>query len=235
VALPAPGPRSSALSTSPAPSARRGVFVLPALDSWVLDAFGLWGAPGPTVPAASVVVHPEPDPDAAWTADPGGDPGHGTTTAAPAHGRDGPGELVGLRPYAAGDRLSLLHWPARARYGAWFVRQFAPELGAQWRLVLDDRAGVHRQADFERMLSTAEGLIELCWQAGRSIELRTLSGMSSTVAPAPQALEQAQVLLATVLPRKRGVDIDAAEGTVLTTATGARSLPDLVDRIVVGP
>jgi len=77
-------------------------------------------------------------------------------------------------------------------------------------------------------------LIELCGQAGRSIELCTLSGMSSTVAPAPMALEQAQVLLATLLPRPRAADIDAAEGTVLTTVTGARTLPDLVDRIVVG-
>jgi uncharacterized protein (DUF58 family) len=234
VALPTPGPQTSALATSRAPSARRGVFVLPAVDSWVLDAFGLWGGRGPTVPAVSLVVHPEPDPDAAWSAEPVGDPGDGTPAAAPSHGRDGPGDLVGIRPYAAGDRLTLLHWPARARYGAWFVRQFAPELGAQWRLVLDDRAGVHRKADFERMLSTAEGLIELCGQAGRSIELCTLSGMSSTVAPAPMALEQAQVLLATLLPRPRAAGIDAAEGTVLTTATGARSLPDLVDRIVVG-
>jgi uncharacterized protein (DUF58 family) len=211
------------------------VFVLGAERGWVLDAFGLCGVPGPSVPAVTVVVHPRPDPQAEWPDEGGNDLLHETTVASHAHGHDGPGDLVGIRPYVVGDRLSLLHWPSRARYGTWFVRQFAPELGSQSRLVLDDRAGVHRRADFERMLSTAQGLVEQCSHRGRTIELRTLSGKSTMLAPAPLALEQAEVLLASLLPGTPATDIGTGDGTVLTTATGARSLPETVDRIVVGP
>jgi uncharacterized protein (DUF58 family) len=235
VALPALAPHASAAYTRPVPTQRRGVFVLRAERGWVVDPFGLCGVPGPTVPAVTVVVHPEPDPLVEWPEEGGNDPLHETTVASHGHGRDGPGELVGIRPYVAGDRLSLLHWASRARYGAWFVRQFAPELGWQSRLVLDDRAGVHRRADFERMLSTAEGLVEHCWQGGRTIELRTMSGKSTILAPAALALEEARVLLASLLPGTSIMAVGAGDGTVLTTATGARSLPDTVDRIVVGP
>lgn len=235
VALPAVAPHASAASISPVPTQRRGVFVLRAARGWVVDPFGLCGVPGPIVPAVTVVVHPEPDRQAAWPEEGGNDLIHGTTLASHPPGRDGHGDLVGIRPYVAGDRLSLLHWASRARYGVWFVRQFAPELGSQWRLVLDDRAGVHRRADFERMLSTAEGLVEHCWQGGRIIELRTMSGKSTMLAPAALALERAQVLLASLLPGVSARDMGAGDGIVLTTATGARSLPDTVDRIVVGP
>ena len=70
---------------------------------------------------------------------------------------NGLGELEGLRPYVAGDRLSLLHWPAKIRYGTWFVRQFEGEGTATVSIVLDDRAGVHRRIDFERLVSAALG------------------------------------------------------------------------------
>jgi hypothetical protein len=231
--LPAPGPRSSRVTTSAVPSNRRGVFVLAPPRGWVLDPFGLWAAPGPTVPTATVVVHPGPDPRAVWPPPTGTPLQEGTSVVIGAPGREGPGELVGLRPYQAGDRLSLVHWSSRARYGSWFVRQFAPDVGSESRLILDDRAGVHRQSEFEEMLCTAESLVELCWRAGRTIELRTLSGLSARLSPVPLALEQAQVLLATVLPRMT-TDPDVGGGPVLTSVTGARTLPDRVDRIVVG-
>ena len=233
VTLSAVGPRVSAVSTSPVSSTRRGLFVLPPDRGWVLDPFGLCGAPGPAIPSLTVVVHPAPDSRAAWPPERGNDPWERPGIVAPAHGRDGPGDLVGIRPYAAGDRLSLVHWPARARYGTWFVRQFAPEVGSESRLVLDDRVGVHRRSDFEEMLRTAEGLVELCWQGGRTMELCTMSGVSARLTPAPLALEQAQVLLATLLPRAVVAEPSAPDGPVLTTVTGARSLPDRFDRIVV--
>ena len=234
LSLPAVRARSAEEQAGAVPSSRRGVFVLPTGRAWVLDAFGLCGVPGPTVPAVTVVLHPRPDAGAGWPWGTRGDAGHDAATVDPGPGRDGPGDLVGIRPYEPGDRLSLIHWPARARFGAWFVRQFAPELGPEWRLVLDDRAGVHRRADFERMLGTAQGLVEHCWREGRAVELRTLSGRSARLAPVPGGLEQAQVLLATLLPGAGGADPGTAGGTVLTTATGARTLPAVVDRIVVG-
>ena len=233
VTLPSPGPRSSTVATSPAPSTRRGLFVLPSRRAWVLDAFALWGAPGPALPSVTVVVHPEPDPRVAWPPENGSAPREIARVVAQVQGRDGPGDLVGIRPYVAGDRLSLLHWPARARYGTWFVRQFAPEVGLRSRLVLDDRLGVHRRSDFEEMLCAAEQLVELCWRDGRTIEVCTLSGSAARLPSPSLTLEEAQVLLATLLPRVSQVDVGAGGGVVLTTATGARSLPDGIDRIVV--
>jgi uncharacterized protein (DUF58 family) len=234
VTLSAPPARSTVVCTSAVPSTRRGVFVLPPLQSWVLDALGLCGVPGPLVPAVTVVLHPVPDPGATWPS-PGGEPTGETSTPGPVHGREGPGDLMGIRPYVAGDRLSLLHWPARARHGTWFVRQFAPDTGAEGRLVIDDRAGVHRKGDFEQMLSTAQGLVDHCWRQGRTMEVRTLSGRSARLAPAPLALEETRVLLASLLPRDPAPPAAAGgTGTVLTTATGARSLPAGGQRIVVG-
>jgi uncharacterized protein (DUF58 family) len=233
VTLPSPGPRSSTVATSPAPATRRGLFVLPSRRASVLDPFGLWGAPGPAVPSVTVVVHPEPDPRVTWPPESGDARRELSRTVAHVQGRDGPGDLVGIRPYVAGDRLSLLHWPARARYGTWFVRQFASEIGSRSRLVLDDRLGVHRKSDFERMLRAAEQLVEICWRDGRTVELCTLSGLAAGRTPPSSTLEEAQVLLATVLPGATPVDVDAGGGVVLTTATGARSLPDGTDRIVV--
>ncbi|MGH9016860.1 MAG: DUF58 domain-containing protein [Acidimicrobiales bacterium] len=226
--------------SSPVPSARRGVFTLRLGQAWVLDPFGLFGAAGPVVAPVTVTLYPPAD-------GPGPTPvaprlGSMAATARPVTGtgRDGSGDLVGIRPYVAGDRLSLLHWPARARTGAWFVRQFAPEGADTRRLVLDDRAGVHRQADFEAMLARAHAMVLALGDAGRTVELCTMSGTVRLVAPVPAGLEQARLVLATVLPRDPtdagGVGRGGAgrDGTVLTTATGARSLPDDVERIVVG-
>jgi uncharacterized protein (DUF58 family) len=227
-------PRHSATFVGAVPSGRRGVFDLPPSPSWILDPFGLFGAPGPVIPAVCAVFYPAADGAPRRSAETGGTPTDGPAAPLPEHGRDGAGELVGIRPYVAGDRLSLLHWPARARYGAWFVRQFAPEVGQRTRLVLDDRAGVHRRADFETMLAGAHGLLERCYEDGATVELSTMSGTSATLAPVPLGLEEARVLLAGVLPRRWRADQDMGGGTVITTATGARSLPDGVERIVVG-
>lgn len=232
ITLPAPAPRVRGVFSSAVPTRRRGVFVLPARASWVLDPFGLFGARGPVVPAARAVVYPAARHDVVWA--PVGDASPtGATEPRPGHGRDGPGELVGIRPYVAGDRLSLLHWPARARYRAWYVRQFGPDEGGRTRLVLDDRTGVHRRRDFEAMVADAHGLVELCWREGRTVELCTLSGRSATLAPVAAGIEDGRVLLATVLPRATGGDMDVG-GTVITTTTGAQSLPAGTDRIVVG-
>jgi uncharacterized protein (DUF58 family) len=224
--------------TSPVSSRRRGAFVLRLEHAWVLDAFGLFGAPGPVVPPAAAVFYPAADLRGDWPARGQDEPSSASAGPASSVGRDGSGDLTGLRPYVAGDRLSLLHWPARARTGAWFVRQFAPEFGAAWRLVLDDRAGVHRRTDFEAMLARAHGMVLELWDEGRTVELCTMSGTSRLLPPVPAGLEEARLLLATVLPRDgtgRPVDDTGGHlGTVLTTVSAARSLPDDVERVVVG-
>jgi uncharacterized protein (DUF58 family) len=242
VALPPATPHGRAVAESRVPSRRRGVFELALGHAWVLDPFGLFGAPGPVVPTATAVFYPHAAFDESWPVPrPAGAERDGAVPA-PGPGRDGPGDLVGIRPYVPGDRLTLLHWPARARYGSWYVRQFAPERGAPARLVLDDRAGVHRQADFERMLACAHGWVEQCFDEGRTVELCTWSGRAATLAPAAAGLEEARVVLAGLLPVASGGGASGGGasgsgggrgGTVLTTATGAARLGDEVERIVV--
>jgi len=219
--------------TCPVPTARRAVVTLPASHTWTRDSFGLFAAPGPPVPAVTVVVHPRSHPYARWPKRAWHQAANDTAEVAPASGRDGAGDLMGLRPYVAGDRLSLLHWPARARYGSWFVRQFAAEGSADLRLVIDDRAGVHRRSDFEAMLSAVKGMVDAAYVEGRVLELATLSGSSMTLECEPRSFEATSVMLAAVLPRHGVSAPHMSDGVVVTTATGAPTLPAGVEHVVV--
>lgn len=217
VALGDPGPRGRAAHLFGVPTGRRGVLVLPALPTWVRDPFGLFAAPGPTTSELTVVVHPVPDPSVSWPA----------RTA-----RDDPGEILGIRPYRPGDRLSLLHWPSRARYGAWYVREFAREAATATTVVVDDRAGVHRRADFEALLSVALGLVEEAAHRGGAAELATLTGRRLGVADGPVGLAEVRRQLAALEPRRARGPL-AADGVILTTRTGQERLPGTVGRSAV--
>ncbi|HXX89049.1 MAG TPA: DUF58 domain-containing protein [Acidimicrobiales bacterium] len=231
VALPLPAPGATEVFFSQIPTKGRGVFLLPAAPTWARDPLRLFAAPGPKIPTVTVVVHPRADPLATWpTVGAGASVGGSGQLDA---GRGGTGDLVGIRPYVTGDRLSLLHWPARARYGTWFVRQFAPEDGATTRLVLDDRAGVHRRSDFEAMLSTAQGLVDAALSEDRPLELCTLSGSSTHLSGERCSYEEAVGVLASLRPRQ-GVQVATPNGIVLTTATGARTLPGTAPIMAVG-
>jgi hypothetical protein len=129
------------------PTGRRGVFSIGPLRLWVHDPFGLLASPVVTAAPVALVVHP-PSAPSSVRALPSDVADHltatgirGTDTA----DDDPGGELSGLRPYVPGDRLHLLSWPVEARYGALMVQQFRPEGNALIRIVLDDRAGVHRR------------------------------------------------------------------------------------------
>jgi len=233
VGLPVPTRGSTATYTSPIPTARRGVFMLPAASTWVCDPLRLCAAPGPKIPPVTVVVHPRADAHATWPIADSGAP-FGASDRAGAEGRGGAGDLVGIRPYVTGDRLSLLHWPARARYGAWFVRQFAPEDGAMFRLVIDDRAGVHRRKDFEALLSSVQGLIDAAYSEDRPLELCTLSGRSTHFSGERRSYEEVIGFLASLRPRTGAQTTASSEDVVLTTVTGARTLPSSSVALAVG-
>jgi uncharacterized protein (DUF58 family) len=222
---------------TPVPTARRGVFVLPPRAVWSRDPFGLFAATALSLPAVTVVVHPAPAPDAdcGRAVDAGG-PHRAALAAATTNPatRDGLGDLIGLRPYVPGDRLSLLHWPARARYGTWFVRQFGTEDPTAGCLVIDDRAAVHRRRDFERLLGVALALVERAGARGETVALETVTGRTFTFLPTPAGLEQARWALAAIQPRRHGPQPGSLRGMVLTTATGSRTLVGIPpDRLVV--
>lgn len=223
---PSPAPGRTASGHLPVPTARRGVYTLPPQRCWAHDPFGLVGAPGPATPTVVAVVHPVPL-----------DPGHLPVAAAsrvgwaatpdPGSGR-GLGDLEGLRPYVAGDRLTLLHWPAKIRYGEWFVRQFDGEGAATVSIVLDDRAGVHRRRDFERLVSATLWSVLETTRSPRAVQLTTLAGRAYSFPPGEQGRADARLVLARLQPLALRAPVRpaalTADAVVLTTRTGAERL-----------
>ncbi len=209
------------------PTGRRGVLELPSQHTWAHDPFGLVGTPGPSTPVVFAAVFPSPirldQPIAA-----GPEPVAGTlSNGSPAPG-GGTGELEGIRPYVPGDRLVLLHWPAMARYGTWFVRQFSAEGGTARSIVLDDRVGVHRRAEFERLISAALGAVDEMTGEHRAVSLVTLSGQSYSFEPTDQGRSSARLVLAELRPTGARDAIGRApippDAVLLTTRTGAERL-----------
>lgn len=207
---------------------QRGVLQLPALGVWALDPFGLFGAAVTATAPLVVVVHPRPLPTAVARPSPsaGSASSAGATLAAPSPGA-GWGDFSDLRPYVAGDRLHLIDWPALARYDRLLVRRFDPEAGAAVQLVLDDRAGVHRRADFERLLATLVGMVAAAVADGHPVEVSTLSGRSFPVPPTSEGLAAFLPVSATFAPCRTpsGSAVRSVGAALLTTATGADRLP----------
>ena len=236
VALATPRPRMTRTTGVPVPTGRRGVIELPLLTTWAHDAFGLCGAPGPALPPAVGVVHPVPIAfDLTLPASPTG--GSGAGSSPDVAGAD-VGDLEGIRPYVAGDRLSLLHWPARARYGTWYVRQFSTEGTRGIPVVLDDRSGVHRKADFEHLASTALWLLDATLRDGRVVRLSTLSGAHHVLEPTGAGRARLRLLLAEFQPVAGRTPTRAASTPVgcivLTTPAGAERLTRGLRALVPG-
>jgi hypothetical protein len=227
VALPQPGPGGTGSCLLDVPTGRRGVFELPPQRIWALDPFGLFGVPGPATPEVVAVVHPATLPVDELLI---GIPGHraGTEPTTGSGTGTGLGELEGIRPYVHGDRLSLLHWPSKARYGTWFVRQFGAEGSAAVSVVVDDRPGVHRKAEFERLVSAALWVVVETIGDRRAVRLATLSGRSYSFEPSDRGRADARLVLAELRPAAgrspTGAVAVPSDSVVLTTRTGAERM-----------
>jgi uncharacterized protein (DUF58 family) len=227
LALPIPAPGRTETCLLPVPTGRRGVFELPPQPTWATDPFGLFAVTGPSIPAVTAVVHPAPvlpsehlhDFESAGA----GDDASGHSSAG-----GGIGDLEGIRPYVPGDRLSLLHWSAKARYGTWFVRQFGTEEALTLSVVIDDRIGVHRRLEFELLVATTLGILTEAIESGRSAQLHTLSGRRYNFVPGERGQAEARMVLAELQPL--GTDAWARtaparpDALLLTTRTGAERL-----------
>jgi len=233
--LPRPGPGGTASCLLDVPTRRRGVIELPPQWSWTHDPFGLFGASGPKTPAVLAVIYPtalRPDQLVAGVS---ATQTRGGPTGVSLLG-SGLGELEGIRPYEAGDRLGLLHWPAKARYGTWFVRHFGAEGSAAQSIVLDDRTGVHRRAEFEQLISAAMWVVAELLAEHEAVHLLTLAGRSYTFEPNDSGSANAKLVLAELQPTPMrpltGLIAMSANAMVLTTRTGAeRLIPRPLDRL----
>ncbi len=194
------------------------------------DPFGLVAQRVAVAPAVTLVVHPV----RAVSTPPqllAGDSGPLAPSRDGAHEArfddDPGGELSGLRPYALGDRLHLLSWPVEARYGTLMVHEFRPDGAAPIRILLDDRAGVHRKAAFEESLSIVYALAEQEGARSRDVEITTLTGGLLVVPPTPEGMAELLTFLAGARPRRQGGGFPPLRGasTVVTTTTARGSLP----------
>ncbi len=225
--LPSPAPGRTGTCLLSVPTWRRGVFELPPQRSWTTDPFGLFAAAGPSTPRLTAVIHPVPvppgEPLPELTA-----PVGGVDTLGHAPSGSGIGDLEGIRPYVAGDRLSLLHWSAKARYGTWFVRQFGTEGTVGVSVVIDDRPGVHRRPQFEQLMATALWILTEATEAGRGAHLLTLSGRRYSFSPGGRGSVDARRVLAELQPVGRGASMHhpvvPRDTVLLTTRTGADRL-----------
>lgn len=232
-------------TTSPVPTQRRGLLELGGLGVWVHDPFGLFGATVAASRPVEVAVHPLPAVGAPEPLITGSVPVDGGALLAGHSARPagrfaaGAGELAELRPYSPGDRLHLLHWPALASHDLLVVRQFEPELAGAAHMVVDDRAGVHRRADFEAALATALAVAEKALALGAVVELSTLSGDAMSASPTHDGAMELRMALAGLLPARHPPGsaerprLPSASlpplpvGSMLvTTATALGSIPD---------
>jgi uncharacterized protein (DUF58 family) len=218
---------------------RRGRFDLGSSPLWVHDPLGLCGAVVATTPAAIVVVYPASTPSPPGTAATPARPVDEDSTRVATHAA-GEGELVGLRPYVPGDRLHLLHWPTVHRGEGPLVKEFGSDPARVLRVVVDDRAGVHRRRAFEEMLGMTVAVIEDARRRGWPVELGTISGRTCAVPADADGFARAAVFLATLrpgTPARSRTSQSAGRSTVLTTSTAAATLPPLGSeaRILVAP
>jgi uncharacterized protein (DUF58 family) len=243
--LPPVAAGSSLVIERPVPTDVRGIFGLPRLRLWIGDPFGLFAFAGPEQRSAAIVVHPrsvtfglpEPGP-----ADARGTVGLASGQPVSRGPGDGPGDLAGLRPYRAGDRLHLVHWPSMAATGSIMVREFAPDGEQLVQIVVDDRVGTHRRHAFDVALSVTFALIAQANAEGFVSDLLTLSGYRTRIAPTAEGMAGLLPLLATLNPRvesdrpatpipgwTRWDDAWPFERcTVVTTEAAATSLPPAV-------
>lgn len=141
-------------------------------------------------------------------------------------------DLLGIRPYQLGDRLSTLHWRSLSSTVPLLVRELGNESPSPQHLVIDDRAGVHRRADFEKALDLATGALVDRPGSAPPVELRSLAS-GQTLFASPGTMPTVLRWLAALEPRRTGGEglglarsggILGPGDTVITTATGSASL-----------
>jgi uncharacterized protein (DUF58 family) len=200
VRLPDLGPGEHAALPIGVPTARRGLLTLSDVGLWCEDAFGLMARRVTVAPPAHVIVYPVPAAVSPAGRPTGAHPGgraRGSadgTAPSPVSGD----ELSGLRPYAPGDRLTRLHWPALARSGELVVREFIEPQAGSLSLLVDVRPTVHTAESIDLAIGRAAGLGIDALHRGLTVELCTSTGDRVVIVPngaGPQTLLRALALV----------------------------------------
>jgi uncharacterized protein (DUF58 family) len=160
------GPRQRVRRRWQVVAERRGLHLVGPSSLQAGDPFG-WreGTRAiPASPAARLIVYPRLFPLADW----------GIAAERPFGERARPGwllpdpaQVVGARPYRAGDPYRQVHWPATARTGALQVKQTVPARALAAALFLDVRTAVHAWEGIDR--PRAEAAIALAASLARQV------------------------------------------------------------------
>ena len=226
------------------PTSRRGIYACRGTALWMYDPLGMFGTRLVTFPDLSVVVHPFPVGSHLAQPIPGLGQQDGSSAVVGATTSAGGVDLLGVRPYQLGDRLSSLHWRSFTSTTPLLVRELGTELVNPVRLIIDDRAGVHRRAAFETALDLLTGAVADRPRVAPSLEVRSLASghaLTTSGGTMPALLRW----LAALEPRRAdrpGLELSRTGwvvglgDTVITTSTGSASLSALRDqgaRVVV--
>jgi uncharacterized protein (DUF58 family) len=198
--LPDLGPGEHSALPIVVPTARRGLLTLSGVGLWCEDPFRLMARRVTVAPPAHVIVYPVPGALGPAGRASGAHPGDRTRSSAdgtapsPMSGD----ELSGLRPYAPGDRLTRLHWPALARSGELVVREFVEPQAGSLSLLVDVRPTAHTAESIDLAIARAAGLGVDALHRGLTVELCTSTGDRVVVVPngaGPQTLLRALALV----------------------------------------
>ena len=229
----------------PVPTTRRGIYECRGVTLWLNDPLGMFGARLAVFSDLTIVVHPvvlggtEVETDPVLWEKLGRNVAEITTKA-------GGVDVLGVRPYQQGDRLSSVHWRSPAGTGPLLVRELGDELVRPVKVVIDDRAWVHRRSSFERTVDLLTGAMANRPRMAQAIDLRSLTsghvvsvsgGLTPTVLRWLAVLEPRQTDSPIPNAEKSVLEIGSGD-TVFTTATASRSLESLRERgvrLVVAP
>jgi uncharacterized protein (DUF58 family) len=178
------------------PAHRRGILTVGPLQAVLSDPLGQWESRISTQSSAAIIVLPRIHPLAAIPPAPGDepDPGwHHLRTLASANE-----EFASLREYEPGDDVRRVHWPSTARRGIPVVRHYEEPWQRRTTVVLDLRRGRYTSESFERAVSAAASVVQLCGDREELVRHITTAGHDTGFIGTTHETEAAIDLLSSV-------------------------------------
>ncbi|TMR08954.1 DUF58 domain-containing protein [Nonomuraea turkmeniaca] len=159
------GRGASARAEYVVPTTRRGLLILGPLVLERRDPLGLAVRRRTVAGASAIWVHPRAHPLRALPAgtlpdmdgELGGHAPHGTST------------FAGLREYQPGDDPRLIHWRSTARTGALLVQERVDSSEPAATVVLDTRAEVLEEVEFEEAVEVAASIVAAHVRSGLAV------------------------------------------------------------------
>lgn len=156
---------------------RRGIAAIGPLEVVLSDPFGLVALTVQRSVGAELTVWPALQLIGAPTHSRWSDDGQRPAGAPPSFSGS---DLVGLRPYRAGDDLRHVHWRASARYDDLMVRQLESPPDDLTTVILDTRASTHTHASFEQALAATTSILVACARRDARVRLLITSNPANT-------------------------------------------------------